>query len=258
MAEKKSMQRLLLLVFIFFQLAVYAQLNCKTKHLTTGDSTRCYFADGKISSIRYPDTKHERYTHFIAFNSAGTIVFEGEQGYLHGSSGLDIEYHATGSVKTIRRTFQPDGGIQHDDETFYFKEDGSFSHSIDNSWDRQVTFIQEPIVQPKQAAPNECMPVPQKDSIALYIQNSATHTVRLLIGKLGSPDEKKLIKIRNDKKVLVGYYIPMNNEQAPTRYFDIDVLPDRRGCKNKIAWWDDSEDKSNTLFIIKPIPHCDF
>jgi hypothetical protein len=253
------MQRLLLLVFIFFQLAVFAQLNCKTRQLTNGDSTRWYFADGKISSISYPDTKHKRYTHFIAYNSSGTLVFEGEQGYLHGSSGLDVTYHSTGAVSTIRRTFQPDGGIQHYDETFYFKEDGSFSHTIDNSWDRQVTFIQEPIVQPKQPAPNECMPVPQKDSVALYIQNSATHTVRVLIGKIGSADEKKLIKIRNDKKVLVGYYIPMNNEQAPTRYFDIDVLPNNRTFQGKLFWWNDSFDgKTNTLYVIKPILHCDF
>jgi hypothetical protein len=253
------MQRLLLLVFIFFQLAVFAQLNCKTKQLTNGDSTRCYYANGKLSTISFPDTRHKRYTHFIAYNSSGTVVFEGEQGYLHGSSGLDVTYHSTGAVSTIRRTFQPDGGIQHYDETFYFKEDGSFSHSIDNSWDRQVTFIQEPIVQPKKPAPNECMPVPQKDSVSLYIQNSTTRTVRILIGKLGSPDEKKLIKIRNDKKVLVGYYIPMNNEQAPTRYFDIDVLPNNRTFQGKLFWWNDSFDgKTNTLYVIKPILHCDF
>jgi hypothetical protein len=248
-----------LFVFILLQLGIFAQLNCSTKHLTNGDSTRCYFADGKISSIRYPDAKHERYFHFIAYNTTGTVVFEGEQGYLHGSSGLDVTYHSTGAVSTIRRTFQPDGGIQHYDETFYFNEDGTFNHSVDNSWDRQTTFIQEPFVQPKQQAPNECMPVPQKDSIALYIQNSSTHTVRILIGKIGSPAEKKLIKIRNDKKVLVGYYSPMNNEQAPTRYFDIDVLPDRRSFQGKLFWWNDSFDgKTNTLFVIKPIPHCDF
>ena len=253
------MQQAIFLVFFFLQFGLFAQLNCKTKHLPNGDSTSCYFADGKISSIRYPDAKHERYTHFIAYNSAGTIVFEGEQGYLHGSSGLDIEYHTTGAVKTIRRTFQPDGGIQHYDETFYFKEDGSFSHSIDNSWDREVTFIQEPIVHPKQPAPNECMPVPQTDSVELYIQNSTTHTVRILIGKLGSVEEKKLIKIRNDKKVLVGDYIPMNNEQAPTRYFDIDVLPNKPSFQGKLFWWKDTFDgKTNTLYVIKPILHCDF
>jgi len=248
-----------LIVFILLQLGVSAQLNCVTKHLTNGDSTRCYFADGKISSVRYPDAKHERYSHFIAYNTSGTVVFEGEQGYLHGSSGLDVTYHSTGAVNTIRRTFQPDGGIQHYDETFYFHEDGSFSHSIDNSWDRELTIHYELETEPVQPAVNQCMPVPQKDSIALYIQNSSTHTVRILIGKIGSPAEKKLIKIRNDKKVLVGYYLPMNNEQAPTRYFDIDVLPDRRSFQGKLFWWNDSFDgKTNTLFVLKPIPHCDF
>jgi hypothetical protein len=253
------MHRLLFLVFFFLQLGLFAQLNCKTNHLTNGDSIRCYFVDGKISSIRYPDAKHNRYTHFIAYNAAGTIVFEGEQGYLHGSSGLDITYHSTGAVNTIRRTFQPDGGIQHYDETFYFKEDGSFSHSIDNSWDRELTIHYELETEPVQPEVNQCMPVPQKDSVALYIQNSTTHTIRILIGKIGNAEEKKLIKIRNDKKVLVGYYIPMNNEQAPTRYFDIDVLPNKRTFQGKIFWWNDSFDgKTNTLFIIKPIPHCDF
>ena len=253
------MRYIKLIVFILLQLGVSAQLNCVTKHLTNGDSTRCYFADGKISSVRYPDAKHERYSHFIAYNTSGTVVFEGEQGYLHGSSGLDVTYHSTGAVNTIRRTFQPDGGIQHYDETFYFHEDGSFSHSIDNSWDRELTIHYELETEPVQPAVNQCMPVPQKDSIALYIQNSSTHTVRILIGKIGSPAEKKLIKIRNDKKVLVGYYLPMNNEQAPTRYFDIDVLPDRRSFQGKLFWWNDSFDgKTNTLFVLKPIPHCDF
>jgi hypothetical protein len=248
-----------LFVFSLLQLGVFAQLNCSTKHISKGDSTRCYFADGKISSVRYPDAKHERYFHFIAYNTSGTVVFEGEQGYLHGSSGLDVTYHTTGAVHTIRRTFQPDGGIQHYDETFYFNEDGSFSHSIDNSWDRELTIHYELETEPVQPAVNQCMPVPQKDSIALYIQNSSTHTVRILIGKIGSSAEKKLIKIRNDKKVLVGYYLPMNNEQAPTRYFDIDVLPDRRSFQGKLFWWNDSFDgKTNTLFVIKPIPHCDF
>jgi hypothetical protein len=248
-----------LFVFSLLQIGIFAQQNCSTKHLPKGDSTRCYFADGKISSIHYPDAKHERYTHFIAYNASGKVVFEGEQGYLHGSSGLDVTYHSTGAVSTIRRTFQPDGGIQHYDETFYFNEDGSFSHSIDNSWDRELTIQYELETEPVQPAVNQCMPVPQKDSIALFIQNSSTHTVRILIGKMGSLAEKKLIKIRNDKKVLVGYYIPMNNEQAPTRYFDIDILPDRRSFQGKLFWWNDSFDgKNNTLFVIKPIPHCDF
>jgi hypothetical protein len=72
------MHRLLFLLFFFLQLGLFAQLNCNTKHLSNGDSTRCYFADGKISSISYADAKHNRYTHFIAYNSAGTVVFEGE------------------------------------------------------------------------------------------------------------------------------------------------------------------------------------
>jgi hypothetical protein len=113
--------------------------------------------------------------------------------------------------------------------------------------------------EPVQPAVNQCMPVPSKDSIALYIQNSSTYTVRILIGKIGGPEEKKLIKIRNDKKVLVGYYIPMNNEQATARYFDIDVLPNRRTFQGKLFWWNDSFDgKTNTLYVIKPILHCDF
>jgi hypothetical protein len=54
----------------------------------------------------------------------GNKVLETGHGLLHGSASLDVKYHSNGAIKSARRTFQPDGGIQHYDATTFYHVTG--------------------------------------------------------------------------------------------------------------------------------------
>ena len=69
----------------------------------------------------------------------GNKILETGHGLLHGSASWDVKYHLNGAIESAKRTFQSDGGFQHNDATSYFHQDDIFSHEGANSWGRQLT-----------------------------------------------------------------------------------------------------------------------
>jgi hypothetical protein len=233
---------LLLLVF-----PVKSQLNCQTIKIFSGDSTICLHQKGTISTIAFPSKQHERYYHFLAFDVNGNKVLEAGYGVLHGSASLDINYHSNGAIKSARRTFQPDGGIQHFDVTTFFKEDGTFSHEEDNSWDKQLT---HPNFEPSQ--PITVMPhKPYKgDSLSFHLKNTTNRKVKLLVGYRWRSVNKEIITIKKNASIEIGKYLPEKNDNDPSHYFELDILPTKRSFQPKLVWSNDFIIERNCHLLI--------
>jgi hypothetical protein len=224
-----------------------AQLNCQTIDIFSGDSTICFHQIGTVSTLTFPSKQHERYYHFQAFDVNGNKVVETGHGLLHGAGSLDVIYHSNGAIKSARSTFQPDGGIQHYDVTTFYKEDGTFSHEEDHSWDRQITqTIFEPsepvsVVQPKPY---------QEDSLSFHIKNTTNRKVKVLVGHTGKSVSKEIIIVKKNTSVEIGKYLPVGNDNDPNLYFDLDILPNNRFVQPKLIWSNEFLIERNSYLII--------
>lgn len=225
---------LFLLVFLVFP--IKSQLNCQTIKIFQGDSSICYHQKGTISTIAFPSKQHERYYHFQAFDVHGNKVLEAGYGILHGSASLDVKYHTNGAIKSARRTFQPDGGIQHYDATTFYHEDGTFSHEEDNSWDKQLT---HPNFEPSQPVSVVQQKPYQEDSLSFHIKNTTNRKVKVLVGYTGKSVNKEIFVIKKNTSVEIGKFLPEKNDIDPNQYFELDILPTKRSFQPRLVWSND-------------------
>jgi hypothetical protein len=237
--------------FLFLLLAlvfpIKSQLNCQTIDIFSGDSTICFHQIGTVSTLTFPSKQHERYYHFQAFDVNGNKVVETGYGILHGAGSLDVIYHSNGAIKSARSTFQPDGGIQHYDVTTFFKEDGTFSHEEDHSWDRQIT---QPIFEPSKPV-SVVQPKPyREDSLLFYIKNTTNRKVKVLVGHKGKSVNKEIVTVKKNASVEIGKYLPVGNDNDPNRYFDLDILPNNRFVQPQLIWSNDFLIERNSYLLI--------
>jgi hypothetical protein len=226
-----------LIIFLLINFApVWSQLNCHTIKIFSGDSTICFHQKGSISTITFPSKQHERYYHFQAFDLNGNKVLETSHGVLHGSASLDVKYHANGAIKSARRTFQPDGGIQHYDATTFYHEDGTFSHEEDNSWDKQLT---HPVFEPSQPITVETYKPYKEDSLSFHIKNTTNRKVKILVGYTGKSVNKEIFVIKKYTSVEIGKFLPKKNDNDPNHYFELDILPTKRSFQPRLVWSND-------------------
>lgn len=242
------MKKSYLIIFLLFNFApVWSQLNCHTIKVFSGDSTICKHQNGTISTISFPSRQHEWYFHFLAFDVNGNKVLETGHGLLHGSASLDVKYHSNGAIKSARKTFQPDGGIQHFDVTTFYNEDGTFSHEEDNSWDKQLT---HPNFEPSQPVFVVQQKPYQEDSLSFHIKNTTNRKVKVLVGYTGKSVNKEIITIKKNALVKIGKYLPVRNDNDPNLYFDLDVLPNHRFVQPKLIWSNDFLIERNSYLLI--------
>jgi hypothetical protein len=213
----------------------------------SGDSIICLHQKGTVSTITFPSSQHERYCIFFAFDVNGNKVVETGYGILHGAGSLDVIYHSNGAIKSARRTFQPDGGIQHFDVTTFFTEDGVFSHEEDHSWDKQLT---QPIFEPSKPVSIVQQKPFQEDSLSFHIKNTTNRKVKVLVGNSGKSVNKEIITIKKNTSVEIGKYLPVKNDNDPNLYFDLDILPNNRFVQPKLIWSNEFLIERNSYLII--------
>lgn len=226
-----------LIIFLLINFApVWSQLNCHAIKIFSGDSTICFHQKGSISTITFPSKQHERYFHFLAFDVNGNKVLETGHGLLHGSASLDVKYHSNGAIKSARRTFQPDGGIQHYDATTFYHEDGTFSHEEDNSWDKQLTHH---VFEPSQPITVETHKPFKEDSLSFHIKNTTNRKVKILVGCKGKSVNKEIFVIKKNTSVEIGKFLPKKNDIDPNQYFELDILPMKWSFQPRLVWSND-------------------
>jgi hypothetical protein len=223
----------LLLVFLIVLFPAWTQINCHTITIQSRDSTICHHQNDNVSSISWRSVEHENYYHFKAFDIHGNTVLEANHGYLHGSASLTVKYHSNGAIKSARKTFQPDGGIQHWDVTSFYNEEGTFHHEEDNSCHTPTTILTEPFQEKQIEIVKKEIPV---DSVAVILKNSTSVKIHLLVKDLYQKTENRIVTIRKNKEVEIGKYLPVKGNNDPSAYFELIVLPDKRKTPVQLIW----------------------
>lgn len=251
------------LFFISFSLLCFseslAQLKCKTLKGKFGDSTTCFHLNGKVSTIDFTGSESDRYRHFIAYDSKGNEMYKAEHGCWHGCGSLDVKYYPNGSIQSARKTFQPDGGIQHYDNTSFFNEDGTFNHEEDNSWDTMHERIEVvPVENTKQSRKQVKSEVKAVDSLICIVKNTNPYKVELLVANPGDFSKKRIVKIKKHQEINLGSYLPTSGKEDPLLYFDIDIIPSKRSKRTHFIFQTDFKSENNRYLYIVPAPMPNF
>lgn len=257
--QKLQMKYLLIIAYSLLCFSEsHAQLKCKTLKGKFGDSTTCFHSNGKVSTIDFAGAEADRYRHFIAFDYKGNEMYKNEHGCRHGCGSLDIKYFPNGSIQSARKTFQPDGGIQHYDNTTFFKEDGTFSHEEDNSWDTLHERIQVvPIENPNPPRKELKSETKLMDSLICIVKNTNSYKVELLVANPGN-SKKKVIKIKKHQEIILGKYLPANGKEDPLLYFDVDIIPSKKLKRTYFILQIDVKSGTNRYLYIVPAPIPNF
>lgn len=244
--ENYTMKAILLFFCLVYSFFTIAQLNCKVNKGIKGDSTVCFHQNGTVSSISFSSIQHERYYHFLAFDNKGNKVLEANHGLLHGSAGLDVKYYPNGALRSARKTFQPDGGIQYYDVTSFFKEDGTFDHDEDNSWDRQITVITQPFERKVEQPEKKIEPK------SVVVKNSTSRKIKILVGEMDAKKEKRIVTIPKYKEVEIGQFVPEKKKDQALQFYQIEVLPMKKKFKTIIVTSNDlNTDKRQLILIVE-------
>jgi hypothetical protein len=225
------MKTLFLLLVSVFSSQSFAQIGCKKLKGRGGDSTICYHKNGKVSTIDFETVEHDRYFEFLAYDAKGNESLKAHHGYLHGGASLDVTYYENGAIRTARKTFQPDGGIQHFDATSFFNEDGTFNYEQDNSWDKEVT-LRTPAIydfpEPKKAVVE-----PKKDTVFVYLKNASSRKIEVLINKKTGSDQSEKVVLKKQSEQQIGYFISQGKNEKVEELWDVFLIPSRKTSKIK-------------------------
>jgi hypothetical protein len=225
------MKTLFLLLVSVFSSQSFAQIGCKKLKGRGGDSTVCYHKNGKVSTIDFEIVEHDRYFEFRAYDTKGNESLKAHHGYLHGGASLDVTYYENGAIRTARKTFQPDGGIQHFDATSFFNEDGTFNHEEDNSWDKQLIIYNPPIYDFPE--PKKAVVEPKKDSVFVYLKNASSRKIEVLINKKTGSDQSEKVVLKKQSEQQIGYFIYQGKNEKVEELWDVFLIPSRKTSKIK-------------------------
>src|SRR5574343_1800777 len=225
------MKALFLLLVILFSSQSFGQLACKKLKGRGGDSTVCYHKNGKVSTIDFETVEHDRYFEFRAYDVNGSEVLKANHGYLHGGASLEVAYYENGAIRTARKTFQPDCGIQHYDATSFFNEDGTFNHEDDNSWDKQLIIYNPPIYDFPE--PKKAVVEPKSDTVYVYLKNASSRKLEVLVIKQKGSEVSEKIVVKPRTEQAFGYFISQGKNEKVEDLWDVYLIPSKKTHKIK-------------------------
>lgn len=225
------MKTLFLFLAILLSSQSFGQLACKKLKGRGGDSTVCFHKNGKVSTIDFEIVEHDRYYEFRAYDTKGNESLKAHHGYLHGGASLDVTYYENGAIRSARKTFQPDGGIQHYDATSFFNEDGTFHHEEDNSWDKQLIIYNPPIYDFPE--PKKAVVEPKIDTVYVYLKNASSRKIEVLVNKKAGSDQSEKVIMNKQSEQQIGYFISQGKNEKVEDLWDIYVIPNRKTTKIK-------------------------
>lgn len=127
-----------LLFFLFIQISLFGQFNCKTVKLTDGSEVKkCFHQNGKIAVIETWDTD-KRDGSLRVFNNQGKEVCSYHLRHYGGHASALLSWFPNGQVKSISYSDAPDGGIQYYHSTRQFDEVGNETSFTEDSYDDKL------------------------------------------------------------------------------------------------------------------------
>lgn len=128
------MFRLFTVLFLLFPIALQAQLNCTSTTQKDGSTTRlCFHKNGNIATNETWD-EGKRNGSIKGFNAKGQEIFYYSLRTYGGHASVSLRYYENGQVSRVHYSQAPDGGIQFDDETLKFDEEGNLTNKQSNKF----------------------------------------------------------------------------------------------------------------------------
>lgn len=242
------MNLLLSIFLIIFSLSSIAQ-----KKDTT--FTIRYHSNKKIST-KQVNLRNELYQGYAkAFDKNGKEIYSRQIRNIAGHSSVVFSYYASGAVQKANFTGHPDGGIQWDDVTHYFDENGKVTQIIDNSSDEyghykiriDPVYFSDTISKPY-IVPTTVKELPKKKEVVacaeiysteFYLIN-VTGKKRTIIARLLNATidgfEKQVVVSRNDT-VKLGSYIEAELFTHPKERVTLEIKG-KKSDKFQLFWED--------------------
>lgn len=130
----------LTMAFIILGNIAIAQLYCNDLKSESGDTTKCLHENKQVSSIIEWD-KEQRWGKLSIYKSDGSLIQEWELRKIHGTSSVDLEYHANGQVSKVDYRSAPDGGIQRFHRYYYYDQNGTLVNTVRNDYPAKLDDI---------------------------------------------------------------------------------------------------------------------
>ncbi len=128
------MLRLFSILFLLFPISLQAQLNCKITTKNDGGTTKlCYHKNGNVSTNETWDAQKRNGT-IKGFNAKGNEIFYYPLRTYAGHASVSLRYYENGQISRVHYSQAPDGGIQFDDETLKFDEEGNLIDKQSNNY----------------------------------------------------------------------------------------------------------------------------
>lgn len=235
-------------IIVFFMVGAYAQPQIKYFEKDSGRLEIAYFPNGKVSTRKLtPKGSYSRIQGYAkAFDTKGKLIFNEVISSMGGHGGVRFQYHTNGAIKSANVTFQPDGGIQRHDITYFFNEQGVRTGEQDNSYPFKP-ILEEPGVKP--SAPKPAPSTPAKTELKTetmecavivqmraYIENTTDITVRVDVIPNNPDSKKQTITIQPGERIFCADYISAQIAVAPTSYYRFEIPLDLQK-KVKMGEW---------------------
>jgi len=211
-----------------------------------------YFKNGKVSTKKAVPKGEVRFGYFKAYKIDGTEIYNMSIRNVGGHSSVDASYYPSGAISVAHYTGQPDGGIQHEEITHYFDEQGNITDIVDMSHDGfpSITvpdlspykrIVQEKKEEKKEEKLEQVVKCAIIYSTEIYIVN-LTHSSQK-IKTIKSPpngfDFKASFEIGSGDTLKAGTYVEAQMFTAPKEIYSCEIQSKKSKKPNSIiAIWD--------------------
>lgn len=230
-----------------------------------------YHSNKVISTKQVKLTNDLNWGYAKAYDRNGKEIYQMHIRNVAGHSSVNFEYYSSGAVQKAHFTGHPDGGIQWDDVTHYFDENGKVTQIINNSSDEYGHYklridpslysdtISKPYIAPytikDPQKKQEVVACAEIYSTEFYLIN-ATGKKRNVVARLqNAPIEgfQKEVSVAYNDTVKLGNYIEAQLFTHPKERISLEIKG-RKSEKFQLFWEEPKQDgKSKRMYYVVAI-----
>jgi len=230
-----------------------------------------FHSNKKISTKEVKLTNELNWGYAKAFDRNGKEIYHRQIRNIAGHSSVNFEYYPSGAVQKAHFTGHPDGGIQWDDVTHYFDENGTVTQVIDNSSDEYGHYklridpsLYSDTISKPYIAPSTVKETPKKQEVVacaeiysteFYLINATGKKRNVVARLLNAPIEgfQKEVSVANNDTIKLGNYIEAQIFTHPKERISLEIKG-RKSEKFQHFWEEPKQEgKSKRIYYLVAI-----
>lgn len=227
-----------------------------------------YHSNKNISTKEVKLTNDLNWGYAKAFDRNGKEIYKMYIRNVAGHSSVNFEYYPSGSVQKAHFTGHPDGGIQWDDVTHYFDENGIVTNVINNSSDEYGHYklridpsLYSDTIRKPYSTPNTVKETPKKQDVVscaeiysteIYLINATGKKRNVVARLLNAPIDgfQKEVTVANNDTIILGNYIEAQLFTHPKERISLQIIG-RKAEKFQLFWEEPKQDgKSRRVYYL--------